>query len=117
MLSQTNVENRAQRESLRSDRKTASRYWHLKVETNAMNKAGIKQDDIILIDRQRFPTNDSIIVARLDGLMLIRRYHNVQNHIRLIADSEELSAIEVDTRNCQFEILGTVIGFYSWNVL
>jgi DNA polymerase V len=49
-----------------------------------------------------------VIIAALNGEMLIRRLEKTFNKVRLIPETPRLSAIEVDPLNSEFLIWGVV---------
>jgi DNA polymerase V len=78
----------------------------LRVNGDAMSNAGIVTGDILIVDRSLKATNGKIVVALLNGEMLVRRFEKTFNRIRLIPETEKLSTIEVDTSSCEFSIWG-----------
>jgi DNA polymerase V len=66
----------------------------MRVSGNSMIGAGIQHGDIAIVDRSIKATNGKIIIAVVNGDMLIRRLEITQNKIRLVPESK-LSAIEV----------------------
>jgi len=82
--------------------------FFMKVSGSSMINAGIFNGDIAIVDRSIKPANDKIVIAVVDGEMLIRRYEKTFNHLRLIADTPKLSAIEI-TEFMDFKIWGVVV--------
>jgi DNA polymerase V len=68
--------------------------FFLRVSGNSMIGAGIHHGDIAIVDRSIKATNGKIVIAVVNGDMLIRRLEITQNKIRLIPESA-LAAIEV----------------------
>jgi DNA polymerase V len=68
--------------------------FFLRVSGNSMIGAGIHHGDIAIVDRSIKATNGKIVIAVVNGDMLIRRLEITQNKIRLIPESK-LEAIEV----------------------
>ena len=79
-----------------------------RVNSNAMQAAGISKGDVIIIDRSLKPSNGKVVIANLNGEMLIRRLEKIKNKVRLLPESNNLSAIEIDTLCCDFSIWGVV---------
>jgi DNA polymerase V len=80
----------------------------MKVSGNCMINAGIFDNDIVIVDRSIKPANGKIVIAIIDGEMLIRRYEKTLNKLRLIPETPKLSVIEVgEFSDCK--IWGVVI--------
>ena len=82
--------------------------FFLRVSGDVMINAGIFSSDILIVDRSLKPANGKVVVAVLNGEMLVRRLEKTFNRIRLIPETDRLSPIEVDTSSCDFEIWGVV---------
>jgi DNA polymerase V len=82
--------------------------FFLRVSGDAMINAGIFSGDMLIVDRSLKAANGKIIVAVLNGEMLVRRFEKTFNRIRLIPETGKLSTIEVDTSSCEFAIWGVV---------
>jgi len=82
--------------------------FFMKVSGNSMINAGIFDGDIVIVDRSIKPQNGKIVIAVIDGEMLIRRYEKTINKLRLIPETAKLSAIEVSEFS-DFKIWGVVI--------
>ena len=73
-----------------------------------MTGAGIYHGDTVIVDRSIKATNGKVVIATLNGEMLIRRLEKTFNRIRLIPETSRLSAIDVDTSGSDFSIWGVV---------
>lgn len=82
--------------------------FFMRVSGNSMVNAGIYDGDIVIVDRSIKPMNGKIVIAVIDGEMLIRRYEKTINSLRLIPETAKLSPIEVN-EFCDFKIWGVVI--------
>jgi DNA polymerase V len=82
--------------------------FFLRVSGEAMVNAGIFHGDILIVDRSLKAASGKIVVAVLNGEMLVRRLEKTFNRIRLIPETDRLSSIEVDTSSCEFSIWGVV---------
>jgi len=82
--------------------------FFLRVSGDAMINAGIFSGDVLIVDRSLKPVNGKIIVAVLNGEMLVRRLEKTFNRVRLIPETNRLSTIEVDPSSCEFSIWGVV---------
>lgn len=69
--------------------------FFMRVSGNSMINAGIYNGDIVIVDRSVKPTNNKIVIAVIDGEMLIRRYEKTINKLRLVPETPKLSPIEV----------------------
>ncbi|MBL7701595.1 MAG: translesion error-prone DNA polymerase V autoproteolytic subunit [Ferruginibacter sp.] len=81
--------------------------FFMKVSSNNMINAGIYDGDIVIVDRSLKPLNGKIVIAVIDGEMMIRRYEKSMNSLRLIAETPKLSPIEVN-EFMDFKIWGVV---------
>lgn len=82
--------------------------FFMRVSGNSMINAGIYDGDIVIVDRSIKPQNGKIVIAVIDGDMLIRRYEKTMNSLRLVPETPKLSAIEVSEFS-DFKIWGVVI--------
>ena len=82
--------------------------FFMRVTGISMINAGIFDGDIVIVDRSIKPQNGKIVIAVIDGEMLIRRYEKTINKLRLIPETAKLSAIEVSEFS-DFKIWGVVI--------
>ena len=69
--------------------------FFMRVSGNSMVNAGIFDDDIVIVDKSIKAQNGKIVIAVLDGELLIRRYEQTMNKLRLIPETPKLSAIEI----------------------
>lgn len=74
---------------------------------DAMSGAGIFNGDVLIVDRSIKTANGKIVVAVLNGEMLVRRLETSINKIRLLPESPRLSPIEVDAQS-SFNVWGVV---------
>ena len=83
--------------------------YYMRMDESAMVDGGIDRGDILLVDKNAKPVSGKVIVALLNGEILVRRLEKTFNKIRLVPDTNNLAAIEVDLNSCEFNILGTVL--------
>lgn len=69
--------------------------FFMRVSGNSMINAGIFDDDIVIVDKSIKAQNGKIVIAVLDGELLIRRYERTMNKLRLIPETNKLSPIEI----------------------
>lgn len=82
--------------------------FFMRVSGTSMINAGIGDGDIVIVDRSIKPVNGKIVIAVVDGEMLIRRYEQSFNKLRLIPETHNLSAIEV-SEFMDFKVWGVVV--------
>ena len=82
--------------------------FFMRVRGDAMTGAGIYDGDIIIVDRSLKAVNGKIVIATLNGEMMVRRLEKTINKIRLVPDSSKFSPVEVDTSCNEFSIWGVV---------
>jgi DNA polymerase V len=86
--------------------KTAT--FFMRVRGNAMIDAGIHDGDIVIVDRSIKAVSGKVIIAVLNGEMLIRRMEKTFNKLRLVPDTPKLAPIEIDASCDSFEVWGVV---------
>ena len=82
--------------------------YFMRITGSSMINAGICDGDIAIVDRSIKPVNGKIVIAVLDGEMLIRRYEKSINHLRLVPETSKLSPIDVNEFN-DCKIWGVVV--------
>lgn len=82
--------------------------FFFRMSGDAMVEAGIFNADVLIVDRSLKEANGKIVIAVLNGEMLVRRFERTMNKIRLIPETKRLSAIEVDISGCEFAVWGVV---------
>lgn len=81
--------------------------FFLKVSGKSMIKAGIFDGDIVIVDRSIKPISGKIVIAVVDGEMIIRRLEMSFNKMRLVPETDKLSPIDV----------GEYSDIYVWGVV
>ncbi len=81
--------------------------FFMRVSSDAMRESGIYKGDVAIVDRSVKASNGKVIIAVLNGDMLIRRFEKTKESIKLLADSK-LSPILID---------GSCEGFAIWGVV
>ena len=82
--------------------------FFMRVRGDAMSGAGIYDGDIVIVDRSLKPLSGKVVIAMLNGEMLIRRLEKTFNKMRLMPDTPRLAPIEVDGSCDSFSIWGVV---------
>ena len=81
--------------------------YFMRVSGNSMTGACIHDGDIVIVDRSIKPVNGKVVIAVVDGEMLIRRYEKTINRLRLVPETPKLSPIDVSEFS-DFVIWGVV---------
>jgi DNA polymerase V len=82
--------------------------FFMRVTGDAMTGAGIFNGDVVIVDRSVKAANGKVIIAILNGEMLIRRFEKNFNKIRLVPETPKLSPIDIDLSGSEFSIWGVV---------
>ena len=82
--------------------------FFMRVSGNSMINAGIFDGDIVIVDRSVKPVNGKIVIAVIDGEMLIRRYERSMNKLMLVPETSKLAAIDVSEFS-DFKVWGVVM--------
>ena len=82
--------------------------FFMRVSGNSMVNAGIFDGDIVIVDKSIKPKSGKIVIAVIDGEMLIRRLEMGMNKMRLVPETPKLAAIDVSEFS-DFKIWGVVI--------
>eukprot|EP00835_Amoeboradix_gromovi_P006446 NODE_759_length_4494_cov_0.059841.p3 type:complete len:125 gc:universal NODE_759_length_4494_cov_0.059841:3961-4335(+) len=81
--------------------------FFIRVKGDAMLDAGVSSGDIIVVDRALCLANNKIIVARLDGQLIVRRVQLASGCLILVGDESKCEPITV-TADRDFEVWGVV---------
>ena len=81
--------------------------FFMRVNSDAMTGAGIFNGDVIIVDRSLEAKSGKVVVAVLNGEMLVRRLEQSFNKIRLLPETKKLAPIEVDPLT-DFSVWGVV---------
>ena len=82
--------------------------FFLKMNSEAMIEDGIFSGDILIVDRSVKAVSGKIIVAILDGELLVRRLHKTYNSVALIAANKNLSNIQLLSFDDRGNVWGVV---------
>lgn len=69
--------------------------YFFRMHSDAMTEACIYPGDILIVDRSLPTVSGNIIVAALDGELIVRRYQQVMNTTSLLAANKRYGTIEV----------------------
>jgi len=81
--------------------------FFMRVRGEAMIGAGIFDGDTVIVDRSIKPITGKIVIAVLNGDMLIRRFEKTFNKLRLLPETDRLAPIEIDPY-AEFSVWGVV---------
>ncbi|HVK96985.1 MAG TPA: translesion error-prone DNA polymerase V autoproteolytic subunit [Flavisolibacter sp.] len=70
--------------------------FFMRINSDAMVGAGIFKGDVAIVDRSITATNGKIIIAVVDGEMLIRRLEIINGKKKLVPATDKLSGISID---------------------
>ena len=82
--------------------------FFMRVSGDSMIGAGIFSGDVVIVDRSVKAVSGKVVIASLNGEMLIRRLEKTFNKIRLVPETSRLSPIDVDLSGSEFSIWGVV---------
>lgn len=81
--------------------------FFFRMHGEAMIEAGIHSGDVLIVDRSLQPTNGKVVIANLNGELLVRRLEKGFNYVRLVPATRKLAAIDVDPY-ADFSVWGVV---------
>ena len=82
--------------------------FFMRVKGDSMTGAGIHDGDVVIVDRAVKALSGKVIIAALNGEMLIRRFEKNFSRIRLVPETAKLSPIDIDLSGSEFSIWGVV---------
>lgn len=69
--------------------------FFFRMNGDSMAQAGIKNRDVLIVDRSIKPANGKIIIASVDGELLIRRFQQTMKGIALVPENSQFKTIEI----------------------
>ncbi|RYY89540.1 MAG: LexA family transcriptional regulator [Chitinophagaceae bacterium] len=69
--------------------------YYLRVHSDAMSGAGIRRGDVVIVDRSLAPESGKVVIAAVNGELLIRRLE-LQNRRARLVPASELSPLPLD---------------------
>lgn len=81
--------------------------FFVRVKGTSMLDAGIQSNDILIVDRALTPTNNKIVIARIDGELTVKRLRLENEKVMLIPENSAYDPIEI-TSAMDFEVWGVV---------
>jgi repressor LexA len=85
----------------------------LRVKGDSMINAGINDKDLVIVSPNEQAKNGDIVVAMLNDEATVKTFEFINNKIRLIAENNAYSPIEVKSQD-DFKIIGKVKGVVRW---
>jgi DNA polymerase V len=82
--------------------------FFMRVRGDAMAGAGIHDGDIVIVDRSIKAVSGKVVIAMLNGELLIRRFEKTFNKMRLLPETPKLSPIDIDAACESFSVWGVV---------
>lgn len=82
--------------------------FFFRMNGDAMMEDGIFSGDILIVDRSIKPANGKVIVAVLDGELLVRRLQKNLNTVELIAANKKMSSIQLPAFDDRSNVWGVV---------
>ena len=75
---------------------------------DSMSKAGINQNDVVILKRSNVAYDNDIVLAVYDNQINLRRYSKVKREFILKAESTKPNSTRVN----RVKIIGQVVGLY-----
>jgi DNA polymerase V len=82
--------------------------FFFRMNGDAMIDDGIFSGDILIVDRSLRPASGKVIVAILDGELLVRRIQRSQNNVELLCANQRMSNIMLPTFDDRSHVWGVV---------
>ena len=82
--------------------------FFFRMNSDAMTGAGIFSGDTLIVDRSIKPLSGKIIIAILDGELLVRRLHKNFNQLTLVAENKKFSDIQLSGFDERAQVWGVV---------
>lgn len=82
--------------------------FFFRMNGDAMIEDGIFSGDILVVDRSIKPSSGKVIIAILDGELLVRRLQKNASNIELIAANKKMSSIQLYDFNHRSNVWGVV---------
>lgn len=69
--------------------------FFLRVSGHSMIKAGIHDNDILVVDRSLEPVHGKIVIASIDGELTVKRLYRKDGNIQLHAENDDYALIDI----------------------
>ena len=81
--------------------------FYVRVKGNSMEGAGIRNGDLLIVDRAEEPRNKSIVLGVIDGEFTVKRIKKKGSDLYLMPDNPEFKPIKIND-NMNFQVWGVV---------
>lgn len=81
--------------------------FFVRVTGDSMTDAGIYSGDVLVVDRSLNPKDGNIIIAAIDGELIVKRMQRIKNKIYLLPENKRYKPIEISSE-MNFEVWGVV---------
>ena len=81
--------------------------FYVRVKGNSMEGAGIRNGDLLIVDRAEEPRNKSIVLGVINGEFTVKRIKKKGSDLYLMPDNPEFKPIKIDD-NMNFQVWGVV---------
>ena len=81
--------------------------FYVRVKGNSMEGAGIRNGDLMIVDRAEEPRNKSIVLGIIDGEFTVKRIKKKGSDLYLMPDNPEFKPIKIND-NMDFQVWGVV---------
>src|ERR1700759_1227354 len=82
--------------------------FFFRMNGDTMIEDGIFSGDVLIVDRSIKPASGKIIVAILDGELLVRRIQRNPNNVELVAANKKMSSIQLSSFDDRSNVWGVV---------
>jgi len=93
--------------------KRSQNAFALRVKGDSMINAGINDKDLVIVSPNEQAKNGDIVVAMLNDEATVKTFEFINKKIRLIAENDAYSPIEVKSED-DFKLIGKVKGVVRW---
>ncbi len=87
--------------------KHPSATFDVRVKGNSMEGAGIRDGDLLIVDRAEEPRNKSIVLGIINGEFTVKRIMKKSGDLFLMPDHEDYTPIKIDD-DMDFQVWGVV---------
>jgi DNA polymerase V len=81
--------------------------FFVRVSGSSMLKAGIHPGDLLVVDRSLEPKDRNVVIAVVNGELVVKRFHRKEEEMFLLAENEDYAPIAI-TEAMDFSIWGVV---------
>jgi len=82
--------------------------FFVRVSGDSMIEAGIQDGDILIVDRSLAAQDRSVVIAKIDGELTVKRIRIHENKLELIPENADYKIRAID-KDVDFEVWGVVI--------